>query len=90
MSDSLILERVEANLTRLRLPRISQILQPVIKTAEEKRESHLAFRMNYSMKRLHKKNNVVWKRISEYPACRLLKALMSLILSSSPNLTGKK
>jgi len=30
---------VEANLTRLRLPRIGQILQPVIKAAEEKRKS---------------------------------------------------
>ncbi|MBC8488155.1 MAG: ATP-binding protein [Bacteroidetes bacterium] len=43
MSNSLILERMEANLTRLRLPRISQILQSVIKTAEEQSKSHLAF-----------------------------------------------
>jgi len=43
MSDSLILERVEANLTRLRLPQISQILQPVINTAEEQSKSYLAF-----------------------------------------------
>ena len=43
MSDSLILERVEANLTRLRLPRIGQILQAVIKTAEEKSKSYLTF-----------------------------------------------
>lgn len=43
MSESLILERVEANLTRLRLPRISQILQPVTKNAEEQSKSHLSF-----------------------------------------------
>jgi len=43
MNNSLILERVEANLTRLRLPRIGQILQPVIKTAEENSQSYLTF-----------------------------------------------
>lgn len=43
MNDSLILERVEDNLTRLRLPRIGQILQPVIKTAEAKSKSYLTF-----------------------------------------------
>lgn len=43
MSDRLILERVEANLTRLRLPRIGQILQPVMKMADEKNKSYLAF-----------------------------------------------
>lgn len=43
MSNSLILERMDTNLTRLRLPRISQILQSVIKTAEEQSKSHLAF-----------------------------------------------
>lgn len=43
MSNSLILERVEVNLTRLRLPRIAQILQPAIKTAEEQSKSYLSF-----------------------------------------------
>ncbi len=43
MSDSLIIERVEANLTRLRLPRISHILQSTIKTAEDQSKSYLAF-----------------------------------------------
>src|SRR6056297_124054 len=43
MSDSLALERIEANLVRLRLPRISQVLQPVIKAAEEKSKSYLTF-----------------------------------------------
>jgi len=43
MSESLVLERIESNLARLRLPRISQVLQPVIKMAEEKSKSYLTF-----------------------------------------------
>lgn len=43
MSDTLILERIESNLSRLRLPRIKEILQSVIKTAEEQGKSYLGF-----------------------------------------------
>ena len=43
MSDTLVLERIESNLSRLRLPRISEILQGVIKKAEEQGKSYLVF-----------------------------------------------
>lgn len=43
MSDTLVLERIESNLSRLRLPRIKEILQGVIKKAEEQGKSYLSF-----------------------------------------------
>lgn len=43
MSDTLVLERIESNLTRLRLPRIREILQGVIKGAEDHGKSYLSF-----------------------------------------------
>jgi len=43
MSDTLVLERVESNLSRLRLPRIREILQDVMRTAEDKGKSYLSF-----------------------------------------------
>ena len=43
MSDTLVLERIESNLSRLRLPRIREILQGVIKKAEEQGKSYLSF-----------------------------------------------
>jgi DNA replication protein DnaC len=43
MSDTLVLDRIESNLTRLRLPRIREILEPVVKTAEKHDKSHLSF-----------------------------------------------
>ena len=43
MSDTLVLERIVSNLTRLRLPRIREILQGVIKRAEEQGKSYLSF-----------------------------------------------
>ncbi|MBN2569519.1 MAG: IS21-like element helper ATPase IstB [Deltaproteobacteria bacterium] len=43
MSDTLVFDRIEANLTRLRLPRIREILGGVIHTAEEQGKSHLSF-----------------------------------------------
>jgi DNA replication protein DnaC len=43
MSETLVLERIEANLSRLRLPRIKEILQAVIKKAEDAGESYLSF-----------------------------------------------
>ena len=43
MSDTLVLERIESNLSRLRLPRIREILQGVIKGAEDKGKSYLSF-----------------------------------------------
>jgi len=42
MSDTLVLERIEINLTRLRLPRIREILVAAIKTAEEQGKSFLS------------------------------------------------
>lgn len=43
MSDTLVMERIEANLTRLRMPRIKEILDRVIKIAEEHSKSYLSF-----------------------------------------------
>jgi len=43
MSDTLVLERIESNLTRLRLPRIREILQGGIKLAEDQGTSYLRF-----------------------------------------------
>jgi DNA replication protein DnaC len=43
MSDTLVLERIESNLSRLRLPRIREILEGVIKAAEEQGKSYLSF-----------------------------------------------
>ena len=43
MSDTLVLDRIESNLTRLRLPRIREILQGVIKSAEDQRKSYMSF-----------------------------------------------
>jgi len=43
MSNTLVLDRIESNLTRLRLPRIREILEPVLKTAEKQDKSHLSF-----------------------------------------------
>jgi DNA replication protein DnaC len=43
MSHTLVLDRIEANLTRLRLPRIREILESVLKAAEKQDQSHLGF-----------------------------------------------
>ena len=42
MADTMILERVESNLTRLRLPRIREILSQMIKVAEDQSKSFLS------------------------------------------------
>jgi len=43
MSNILVLNRIESNLTRLRLPKIREILEPVLNTAEKQDKSHLSF-----------------------------------------------
>lgn len=43
MSDILIIERIEANLERLRLPRIKAILSEALENAETASQSHLSF-----------------------------------------------
>ena len=43
MSDTLVLDRIESNLTRLRLPKIREILKHVLQTAETQDKSHLSF-----------------------------------------------
>jgi DNA replication protein DnaC len=43
MSNTLVLDRIESNLTRLRMPRIGEILERVLKTAEKQDKSHLSF-----------------------------------------------
>jgi hypothetical protein len=41
MSDTLVFDRIESNLSRLRLPRIREILQAVINSAEDQGKSYL-------------------------------------------------
>jgi len=43
MSDTLVMDRIESNLTRLRLSQIKEILERVIKSAEEQSKSYLSF-----------------------------------------------
>jgi len=43
MSDTLVLDRIESNLTRLRLPRIREIVPAVMKRAEDQGTSYLTF-----------------------------------------------
>jgi DNA replication protein DnaC len=43
MSDTLVLDRIESNLTRLRLPRMREILQGVVKSAEHQGKSYVSF-----------------------------------------------
>ena len=43
MSDTLVLDRIASNLTRLRLPRISEILERVLTAAQQQDKSHLVF-----------------------------------------------
>ena len=43
MSDTLVLERIQSNLTRLKLPRIESVLGGVIQKAEEDGKSYLVF-----------------------------------------------
>jgi len=43
MSDTLVWERIESNLVRLRMPRIKEILAPVIEAAEKHGKSYLSF-----------------------------------------------
>ncbi len=43
MGETLVMERIEANLSRLRLPRVREVLLPSLKTAEEQEKSYLRF-----------------------------------------------
>ena len=43
MTNTLVLDRIESNLTRLRLPRIREILNPVVKSADQEQKSYLTF-----------------------------------------------
>jgi DNA replication protein DnaC len=43
MSDTLVVDRIESNLTRLRLPRMREILQGVVKAAEDQGKSYVSF-----------------------------------------------
>ncbi len=43
MTDTLVANRIEANLTRLRLPRIREILDSIVKSAEQNSQSYLSF-----------------------------------------------
>jgi len=43
MSDTLVIDRIQDSLTRLRLPRMGEILESVIQMAQEKQKSYLSF-----------------------------------------------
>ena len=43
MTNTLVMDRIESNLTRLRLPKIREILQRVLRAAEKQDKSHLGF-----------------------------------------------
>lgn len=43
MSDTLVLDRIESNLTRLKLSKISEILSDFTRTAQEQNKSYLSF-----------------------------------------------
>ncbi|HAR49771.1 MAG TPA: hypothetical protein DCR81_06650 [Smithella sp.] len=43
MSDPLVLDRIQTSLTRLRLPRMGEILESVMQVAQEKQKSYLSF-----------------------------------------------
>ena len=43
MSEVLVMERIEANLSRLRLPRVREVLLAYLKAAEEQGKSYLSF-----------------------------------------------
>lgn len=43
MSNTLVLDRIESNLTRLRLPKIREILESVLTAAQKQDKSHLIF-----------------------------------------------
>jgi DNA replication protein DnaC len=43
MTDTLVMQRIESNLSRLRLGRINQVLAQVVQTADKKSKSYLSF-----------------------------------------------
>jgi DNA replication protein DnaC len=43
MTDTLVVDRIESNLTRLRLPKIREILEGVLNASEKKDASYLNF-----------------------------------------------
>ena len=43
MSETLVMERIEANLSRLRMPRVREILLSYLNAAEEQEKSYLSF-----------------------------------------------
>ena len=43
MSETLVMERIEANLSRLRMPRVREVLLSYLKAAEEQKKSYLSF-----------------------------------------------
>lgn len=43
MSDTLVMDRIESNLTRLKLSKISEVISGITKAAEEQSKSYLAF-----------------------------------------------
>jgi len=43
MSDALVLDRIQTSLTRLRLPRMGEILEKMVQAAEQGSKSYLSF-----------------------------------------------
>ena len=61
MSDTLVLDRIQTSLTRLRLPRMGEILESVMQAAEEGGKSYLSFLDDSWKKRLAAGNSAGWK-----------------------------
>jgi hypothetical protein len=61
MSDTLIVERIQISLTRLRLPRMAEILESVMQAAQEGARAICPFSMLFWKRRLAAGNSVGWR-----------------------------
>jgi DNA replication protein DnaC len=90
MSDTLVYERIEANLTRLRLPRIREILGGTIHAAEEQSKSYLSFLDDLLEEEVARRSSAGLKPRSRSRACPSSSPSTSSTSPSSPVLTGRK
>jgi DNA replication protein DnaC len=90
MSDTLVMDRIESNLVRLKLSRISDILSDLTKTAQEQGKSYLTFLDELLEEEVAAKEQRRIETSLKYPAFLISKALMSLTSPSSPAWINKK
>ena len=72
MSDTLVLDRIQTSLTRLRLPRMGEILESVMQAAEEGSKSYLSFldrNLSMKMRHLQQQFSVAPDRYLVTPVC---------------------